>query len=67
MGDNLPNEFHIRFSNFGKNFTYKFAQIKKDSSHPIGSNDVYTINNHGQPSKHIFQEEEVNQPEFDNY
>ena len=60
LGDNLPNEFYIRFSNFGKNFTYRFAQIKKDSAHPIGSNHVYTTNKQGQPKRHIFQEEEVN-------
>jgi len=66
LGDNLPNKFYIRFSNFGKNFTYKFAQIKKDSAHPIGSNHVYTINSNREPRRHIFQEEEVNSPKMKN-
>jgi hypothetical protein len=66
LDDNLPNKFYIRFSNFGKNFTYKFAQIKKDSAHPIGSNHVYTINSNREPRRHIFQEEEVNSPKMKN-
>ena len=59
LDDNPPDNFYIEIDSFGKNFTCKFVQINRDSAHPIGNNHVYTINNNGQPRRHIFQQEQV--------
>ena len=59
LDDRLPDEFFVKFSNFNKNFTNKFARIKKDNYYPIGSNDIYTLDTNGNTVKHIITEDEV--------
>ena len=46
----IPNEFSIRFSAFGRNFTYLFSQKPKDTAH-----HVYTINKNGIPKRNDFK------------
>ena len=54
----MPDTFSINLNNFDKNLSVKYSKIKRDdTSHPIASKDIYTLDSSGKPVKFIVDDQ----------